>query len=323
MLSLGRTPRTVGGLRARSAPLLRNRPTAVLRAPLALLAVAMLASSFVAPAPSSAATTPEPPGIDAFMKALGQVESSGRYDAVNPVSGAYGKYQIMPFNWPVWAKTFIGDAKALQTPANQEKVARGELKVLYRWLGSWPRVAYWWLNGLTDPVEKWTAYSRRYVDKIMALAGGLGWPPAGAAPGSAGTTTKSTGTTTAPKATAKRFTEADPAITYAGTWGTASHGGYVGGQVRFATVAGASATVTFTGRTFRWNGPVGPTRGAAQVWVDGELAANVNTWAAGYTPSKALYIRDFGVVGTHTIRIVVMGTDGHPMVAIDELLVGV
>ena len=39
------------------------------------------------------------------MNAVGQVESGGRYTARNPISGAYGKYQIMPSNWPSWART--------------------------------------------------------------------------------------------------------------------------------------------------------------------------------------------------------------------------
>lgn len=315
------------GLRAASAV----RPVAVVRTPLALLAVAVLAGTLVAPGPSDAATPSEPPGIEAFMQALGRVESAGRYDAVNPVSGAYGKYQIMPFNWPVWAKTFLGDTKALQTPENQETVARGQLKVLYRWLGSWPRVAYWWLTGSSNPaVDQWNPVARKYVDRVMALAGGMGWPPAGAAPGAAPnapsrTTTAATRSTATPtpKAIPLRLTEADPAIAYTGTWGTASHAGYVGGNVRYATDAGASASVTFTGRTFRWNGPVGPTRGSAQVWIDGQLVTTISAYAGDYAPSRALYVRDFGVAGTHTVRIVVVGTAGHPMVAIDELLVGV
>ena len=36
---------------------------------------------------------------------------------------------------------------AKQTPANQEKVAAGKFTSLYRSLGSWRRVAYWWLTG--------------------------------------------------------------------------------------------------------------------------------------------------------------------------------
>ena len=39
-------------------------------------------------------------GLRTFMEALATVESGGRYTARNPTSGAYGRYQIMPSNWP-------------------------------------------------------------------------------------------------------------------------------------------------------------------------------------------------------------------------------
>lgn len=306
-------------------PDLIRRPSLRLpfRLPIALISAALLASVLLAPGASAAAPT-DPAGIDAFMKAMGQVESSGRYTAVNPVSGAYGKYQIMPVNWPVWAKTHVGNANAPQTPENQEAVARGRMIVLYRWLGSWPRVAYWWLTGSSAPIEQWTNYGRRYVDKVMALAGGLGWPPSGASksPAPQTGTGKSTTAPTAPRPAPLHLSEGASAISYSGSWGVASHAGYTGGTVAWATEAGAAAQITFTGRTFSWVGPVGPTRGAAQVWVDGQRAANVTAYAGSYSPQKVLYLRDFGVSGVHTVRIVVAGTSGHPMVAIDELVIG-
>jgi hypothetical protein len=37
-------------------------------------------------------------------------------------------------------------------------------------LGSWKRVAYWWLTGRTDKNEKkWSSYARGYVTNIMRL----------------------------------------------------------------------------------------------------------------------------------------------------------
>ena len=61
------------------------------------------------------------------MYAMGQVESGGNYTARNPTSGAYGKYQIMPSNWPAWARRYLGNPSARQTPANQEIVAAGKM----------------------------------------------------------------------------------------------------------------------------------------------------------------------------------------------------
>jgi len=105
-----------------------------------------------------------------FMWAMAGQESGWDYNARNATSGAFGKYQIMPFNWPVWAEEYLGDASADQTPSNQEKVAYGRIRDLYRWLGSWKRVAYWWLTGRTEGNEKrWSSYARGYVKNIMQL----------------------------------------------------------------------------------------------------------------------------------------------------------
>ena len=118
-----------------------------------------------------------------FMWAMAGQESGWDYYARNRTSGAFGKYQIMPFNWPVWAEQYLGDRRADQTPFNQEKVAYGKLRDLYRWLGSWKRVAYWWLTGRTDRNEKrWSSYARGYVSNIMQLrkrapSGGSSLPP--------------------------------------------------------------------------------------------------------------------------------------------------
>ncbi len=107
-----------------------------------------------------------------FMWAMAGQESGWDYYARNEASGAFGKYQIMPFNWPVWAEEYLGDRHADQTPFNQEKVAYGKLHDLYRWLGSWKRVAYWWLTGSTTRNERrWSSYARGYVDNIMRLRG--------------------------------------------------------------------------------------------------------------------------------------------------------
>jgi hypothetical protein len=51
-------------------------------------------------------------------------ESGGNYNAVNPQSGALGKYQIMPQNWPEWAKAAGLQPNAPMTPENQDTVFR-------------------------------------------------------------------------------------------------------------------------------------------------------------------------------------------------------
>ena len=98
--------------------------------------VAILAATLLMTmAGTTAVAAKAPPGLSRFMDAIGQVESGGSYTAKNPTSGAYGKYQIMPSNWPAWAKQYLGSSTAKQTPANQEKVAAGKMTSLYGWLG--------------------------------------------------------------------------------------------------------------------------------------------------------------------------------------------
>src|SRR5690606_19242186 len=109
--------------------------------------------------------------------------------------------------------------------------------------------------------------------------------------------------------------EENPAIGWAGRWSRAQHPGYAGGSVAWSTSKNASATLTFTGRSITWLGPVGPTRGSARVYLDGVLVDTVNQYARSYAPRRTLFTKDFGAAGKHTLRVVVAGTPGHAMVA--------
>lgn len=262
------------------------------------VAVAILVAALVVGASGSAVTAAHPPtGLARFMAAVGSVESGGNYYAVNPTSGAYGKYQIMPSNWPAWAKQYLGNANAKKTPANQDKVAAGKMTSLYRWLGSWRRVAYWWLTG-SSKTSGWSAYAKRYVQKVMDRYGSGGSGPR-----------------------AKTYNERSGAITYRGSWRIARHGGYGGGAVRYATSSGASATFTFTGKSVTWNGPTGPTRGKAKIYLDNRYVKTVDLRSGSFDARATLFRRSWSTSATHTLRIVVVGTKGRPMVAIDDFKV--
>lgn len=136
-----------------------------------LLALAVVGSGqLVIPAAAGPRTEPRI-AIDDFMTGLACVESGGRYGAENPSSGAYGKYQIMPRNWTVWAGRYLGDRRAEPTPENQERVARARIERLFDDRGGWRRVAYWWLTGGTETNEaRWTTKARGYVEGVMAYA---------------------------------------------------------------------------------------------------------------------------------------------------------
>lgn len=241
-----------------------------------------------------------PRGLARLMAAVGSVESGGNYKARNPVSGAYGKYQIMPANWPAWARRYLGDAHAKQTPRNQERVAAGKMTSLHGWLGNWRRVAYWWLTG-SSKTSGWSKYAKRYVAKVMARYRS-GSKPAGAAK-------------------TRILDERSSAIVYRGTWRIARHSGYGGDIVRYAQSKGASATVRFTARRITWHGPTGPTRGKAKVYVDGRYVRTIDLRRAVFDPRATLFRTGWSQVGKHSLTIVVVGSRGHPYVAIDDFTI--
>jgi hypothetical protein len=243
----------------------------------------------------------DPPGLARFKTAMGRVESGGNYYARNSTSGAYGKYQIMPASWRAWAGRYLGNSYAKPTPVNQEIVAGAKMRALYRGLGTWRRVAYWWLTG-SSRTSAWSTYATRYVNRVMRHY-------------NASTTQK---TVVDPL---QRYAETSAAITYVGSWGSAGHRGYAGGAVRYAIAAGATASFTFSGTKVIWYGPVGPTRGQARIRIDGAYVTTVNLYGGSFVARKAVYAKSWATAGKHTLVIEVVGTKGHPYVAIDQLAI--
>jgi len=109
-------------------------------------------------------------------------------------------------------------------------------------------------------------------------------------------------------------------VATSGPWSTASNSGYSGGSTRFAVAAGASASYTFTGSGVAWVAAVGPTRGSAMVYLDGTYRATVSLSAPTTALRRIAYAANWGSQGTHTIRIVVVGTAGHPRVDVDAFV---
>ena len=270
-----------------------GRQTAVLAAALA----AILVLDIVGPAGTLARNPTE---LERFMAATAQVESHGSHTALNPDSGAYGKYQIMPDNWRNWARRYLGDANAKPTPRNQERVAKAKIAALYKWLGSWRRVSYWWLTGSSE-TSAWPRKASRYVARVMAMFGDEVSGPAAAV--------------------ARHYSERSSTITYVGSWRPARSPGYAGGSVRYATNAGDTASIMFTGRRVEWYGPVGPTRGEARIIIDGVAQKAIKLTMSNFRPRTLLYSASWKTAGRHTLVVEVLATHGHKLVAIDELVV--
>ena len=93
------------------------------------------------------------------MNAIGQIESSGNYQARGPVvtSGLYngqralGKYQVMPGNLPQWSKEALGRVVSTQeflnNPELQDQIASYQFNKIYSKYGNWDDVASMWFSG--------------------------------------------------------------------------------------------------------------------------------------------------------------------------------
>ena len=108
-----------------------------------------------------------------------------------------------------------------------------------------------------------------------------------------------------------------PSVAFSGAWTLVNDARFSGGGTRFATAAGASASWTFTGTSVGWVAALGPTRGSADVYIDGELRQTVDLHASERTTMQVVFVASWPTEGSHTIQIVVAGTPGHARVDVD------
>lgn len=115
--------------------------------------------------------------------------------------------------------------------------------------------------------------------------------------------------------------ESAPTITRTGTWSIANSSSFDGGHDRYSTKANSSMSVTFTGTGIAWVAPTGPTRGAARVYLDGKLDKAVSLYTKTAAFRKLVYTHMWAAQGTHTVKIVVVGTSGRPRIDVDAFVV--
>ena len=139
----------------------------------------------------------------------------------------------------------------------QEFVARGKMHGLYHWLGSWRRVAYWWLTGKSK-TSGWSQSATHYVNNVMAIY------------------ERTTIAKSASTRDVRRYSERSSPIDIRGKWSRAEHRSYRGDAVRQAKRKGQTATFRFIGSQVAWNAPKGPTRGKAKVYIDGQYVKTVD-----------------------------------------------
>ena len=287
-----RSGRKEQGLRVRT-----GRRSAVVVAVMSAVLILGLAGVSVSAAKS-------PPGLKAFMAAVGQVESGGRYTARNPNSGAYGKYQIMPSNWPSWAGRYLGNSSARQTPGQPGEGRGREVHVavqVARQLATRRLL-------VADRIQahvRLVSYATRYVNRVMKLHKKYG---GGTAAASTGVSLEALQRRLEPDrlqrlVADRRALAATPATRSA----TRPRPAPRDDQVHRAPASPCMA------RSVR--------RAARPRSTSTATTSRPSTCAAARSTPGPRCSRCWHGPGSHTLVIEVVGTKGRPMVAIDEFRV--
>ena len=114
--------------------------------------------------------------------------------------------------------------------------------------------------------------------------------------------------------------QSSPLVKYSGTWITGYTSTASGGNLRYSTARGASATYAFVGVGFSWVSYRGPNRGSAAVYVDGVYRGTVNLLASRYVARQVVFSMNWSVNATHKVKIVNLGTAGHSRVDLDAFV---
>lgn len=109
-------------------------------------------------------------------------------------------------------------------------------------------------------------------------------------------------------ATAGLVEQTSPAVWYGGHWFQNMSAQNSGGSVNSAVDSGAWVQLSFNGTGVDWIGYRDEWSGMAQVYVDGTLQSTVDTYSTPSQTQTKVYSVAGLAAGTHTLKIVVMGT---------------
>jgi hypothetical protein len=113
-----------------------------------------------------------------------------------------------------------------------------------------------------------------------------------------------------PPSTTTRIEEDNVAVAFTGTWYEVIRPDVSAGRAMKAEGAGASATLLFTGTGVSFIGFKAPVTGILNIYLDGVLAATVDTYAAAEEPQAVIFTRTGLAAGPHILRIEATGTYG-------------
>jgi subtilisin family serine protease len=117
------------------------------------------------------------------------------------------------------------------------------------------------------------------------------------------------------------YQESSSRFTWGGTWGTSTSSSFSGGKARFTGTAGRWARFAVSGRSVSLVAAKGPTRGAANVYVDGVWKATINLYASKARYRSVVFTTAWATSGSHTLKVVAKGTGTHRRVDVDAVVV--
>lgn len=117
------------------------------------------------------------------------------------------------------------------------------------------------------------------------------------------------------------YGETSALATYGSGWSASSATSATGGRLRTSYQAGASMSITFTGRTIALVAPTGRSRGVFRVIVDGSYAKTVDLGASSSKAQVVVFSRSWTTSAAHTVRVEVIGTPGRARVDIDGFVI--
>ena len=223
-------------------------------------------------------------------------------------SGAYGKYQIMPSNWPAWAGRYLGNANAQADAGQPGEGRRGQVH------GAVP-LARELAAGRLLVADRLQAHDRLVV--VRDALREPGHAPVQARPAAARRGREPR------RRRPKRFSEQRArAIDYSGSLETrqARRLRRRRGPLRDQGRRDGDAHVHRPADPLVRPGRPDPRQGPGL--VDGNVVRTVDLHRGGVRgPGRRSSSTAGRPAGTHTLTIEVVGTPGHPMVAIDEFVV--
>ncbi|MBE0417803.1 MAG: C40 family peptidase [Coriobacteriia bacterium] len=105
-----------------------------------------------------------------------------------------------------------------------------------------------------------------------------------------------------------RVEEDHVTLTYGGAWTSGTSAAASAGAYRYSYSAGATLTMYFKGTSVALIGPVGPTYGRIEIWLDGVKVATVSQYAAAYQHQQVVWSVAGLANADHTLVIRVTGT---------------